>query len=167
MLDQIESNSLYHRPLKAVLTAWLVAGTLDIAAALIYYPMASGVRVETLLQGIASGVLGDRAFAGGIATAALGLSLHYLIALGWTVVFLLLFRRLRRPFTNLFYAGMAYGILVWFVMNMIVLPLSRVRQRPFDFSQALIAAVILMFCIGLPIATIVGTYHRAQTKSKT
>lgn len=41
-------------------------------------------------------------------------------------------------------------------MNLIVLPLSNVRRGPFDLEQAVIGAVILMFCIGLPIATIVG-----------
>jgi hypothetical protein len=56
---------------------------------------------------------------------------------------------------------MAYGIVVWFVMNMIVLPLSNVRQGPFNLFQAIVGAVILMFCIGLPIAMIVGRSHEA------
>jgi hypothetical protein len=149
------------RALGAVLIAWLLAGTLDISAAAIYYPLASGVKVTTLLQGIASGVLGDKAFAGGLETAMLGLALHYLIALIWTLVFLLVFRSVKGRFTNLFLIGMAYGIVVWFVMNMIVLPLSNVRQGPFNLPQAIVGAVILMFCIGLPIAMIVGRSHEA------
>jgi hypothetical protein len=139
--------------------AWLLAGTLDISAAVIYYPLASGVKVTTLLQGIASGVLGDKAFVGGLDTAALGLALHYLIALIWTLVFLLVFRRLKRLRTNLFLVGLAYGVLVWIVMNTVVLPLSNVHHAPFNLPQAVVGAVILMFCIGLPIAMIVGKYH--------
>jgi hypothetical protein len=144
------------RALKAVLSAWLLAGTLDISAAAIYYPLASGVKVRTLLQGIASGVLGDDAFAGGLGTAVLGLALHYLVALVWTLIFLLALRTVKGRFTNLFLVGMAYGIVVWVVMNLIVLPLSNVHHASFNLPQAIVGAVILMFCIGLPIAMIVG-----------
>jgi hypothetical protein len=54
--------------------------------------------------------------------------------------------------------GLAYGVVVWSVMNLVVLPLSNARRGPFNLSGAIIAAVILMFCIGLPIATIVGRH---------
>jgi hypothetical protein len=150
------------RAIKAVLCAWLLAGTLDIAAASIYYPLASGVKVMTLLQGIASGVAGDNAFAGGLATAALGVALHYLIALIWTLVLFMVFRSVYALFANRFLIGMAYGIVVWIVMNLIVLPGSRVHQAPFNLSKAIVGTVILMFCIGLPIAMILGKYHLAS-----
>jgi hypothetical protein len=148
--------------LKAVVFAWLLAGTLDISAAVIYYPLTSGVRVATLLQGIVSGVLGNKAFMGGLETAALGLALHYLIALIWTLIFLLAFRRSKGLRTHLFLVGMAYGVLVWIVMNTIVLPLSNVQQAPFSLPQAVVGAVILMFCIGLPIAMILGKYYARE-----
>jgi hypothetical protein len=144
--------------LKRVVFAWLLAGTLDISAAVVYYRLAFGVRVATLLQGIASGVLGDKAFMGGVETAVLGLALHYLIALIWTVVFLLAFRTSTGFRPNLFLVGMVYGVLVWIVMNTIVLPLSNVDHAPFNLPQAVVGAVIVMFCIGLPIAMIVGKY---------
>jgi hypothetical protein len=51
-----------------VLFAWLVAGTLDITATVTYYPLTAGVRAERILQGIASGPLGTRAFDGGAGT---------------------------------------------------------------------------------------------------
>jgi hypothetical protein len=74
------------RVLRTILVAWLLAGTLDIAAAIFLYAFPSGTRIMRLLQGIASGLLGAKAFSGGLQTAALGLTLHYLIALVWTVV---------------------------------------------------------------------------------
>jgi hypothetical protein len=37
--------------------------SLDISAAVLYYPLTAGVKVLTLLQGIASGFLGQKAFA--------------------------------------------------------------------------------------------------------
>jgi hypothetical protein len=145
--------------LKAILSAWLLAGTLDITAAVIYYPLASGVKVITLLQGIASGLLGAKAFAGGLRTAVLGLACHYLIALTWTLVFFLAVRTFNVLSRNLFLTGMVYGVVVWLVMNLIVLPLSNVRHVPFDLGRAIVGTIILMFCIGLPIAMIVGRHY--------
>ncbi|HEY3886238.1 MAG TPA: hypothetical protein VGL62_13565 [Vicinamibacterales bacterium] len=149
---------------KAVLFAWLVAGTLDITAAITYYPLTAGVRVERLLQGIASGVLGAAAFDGGVRTALLGLALHYLIALIWTVIFFFAARRFPALVRHLAVAAIAYGAVVWTGMTLVVLPLSRVRRGPFNVAQAIIAAVILMICIGLPFAGIVGRHVRAGVK---
>ena len=139
-----------------ILLAWLLAGTLDITAAFVYYVGASATGAERLLQGIASGVLGAAAFTGGAATAVLGLLLHYLIALIWTVVLFAAFRvvtPLRRHFVA---TGIAYGVVVWLAMNLIVLPLSNVRQAPIRVGPAIIAAVILVLCIGLPISLVLA-----------
>lgn len=144
-----------------VLVAWLVAGTLDIAAAVTYYPLAAGVRPAAILRGIASGVLGSRAFDGGAGTAALGLLLHYVIALFWTLVFFIAARRFDALTRHPIPVGLTYGVIVWTVMNLIVLPLSNVRRGPFNPAQAAIAALILMFCIGLPIASIIARYARS------
>jgi hypothetical protein len=147
--------------LRAVLLAWLVAGTLDITAALTYYPLTAGVRAERILQGIASGVFGSSAFSGGARAAALGLLFHYLIALIWTVLFFLAARRVGVLTRHAIPVGLAYGVVVWAVMNLIVVPLSNARRGPFDPKQAVIAAVILMVCIGLPIVGIIGRNERA------
>jgi hypothetical protein len=138
-----------------------VAGTLDITAAVTYYPMTAGVRPERILQGIASGVLGSRAFAGGAGAAVLGLLFHYLIALIWTVLFFLAAERFKALTRHAILIGLAYGVVVWAVMNLIVLPLSNVRRGPFNPVQAAIAALILIFCIGLPIVGIIGKHVRS------
>jgi hypothetical protein len=147
--------------LTVVLFAWLVAGTMDITAAVTYYPLTAGVRVVRLLQNIASGVLGARAFEGGLWTAALGLACHYLIAFVWTVLFFFAARRFKVLLKNVRLTGLAYGVVVWAVMNLIVLPLSRVRRGPFDPAHAIIAAAILVVCIGLPLAGIIGRHERS------
>ena len=145
-----------------VMTAWLLAGTLDITTAILYYVGPSSSRAARLLQGIASGVLGASAFAGGSATALLGLTLHYLIALIWTLVFVAAFRTFGRLRRNLVLTGIAYGIIVWFVMNLVVLPLSNVSRAPFHPRAAAIAAIILILCIGLPISLVIGRYLPEQ-----
>src|SRR5688572_9074020 len=46
--------------------------------------------VERLFQGVASTLLGPRAFSGGTPTALLGLLMHFGVAFAWSGVFLLL-----------------------------------------------------------------------------
>jgi hypothetical protein len=144
-----------------VLFAWLVAGTLDITAAVTYYPLTVGIRADRILQGIASGVLGPGAFDGGAGAAALGLLFHYLIAFIWTVLFFLVARRFKALTRHTIPVSVTYGVVVWAVMNLIVVPLSKARHGPFNPTQAAVAAVILILCIGLPIVGIVGKHERS------
>jgi uncharacterized membrane protein YagU involved in acid resistance len=145
--------------LKTILSAWLLTGTLDITTASIYYPMRYEITLTQLFQNIASGVFGERSFAGGIQMEALGLVFHYLIAFFWTILFFTAYPRLTILRRNRFASGMVYGAVVWLAMNLLVLPLSNVGRSPFHVGQALIGAVILMFCIGLPNAMIVERYY--------
>src|SRR5215467_11006520 len=118
MTSVVDSAATTRRTALVVMIAWVLAGTLDITTAVLYYVGPSSARAARLLQGIASGVLGARAFDGGAATALLGLSLHYLIALVWALVFLVAFRTLRVLRRHLVLIGIAYGIIVWLVMNL-------------------------------------------------
>jgi hypothetical protein len=131
-------------------------GTLDVATAVTYYPLTANVTSTQILQGIASGLLGAQAFQGGNATAALGLALHYLIAFVWTIVFYVLARNVRVLTHRPLIVGPLYGTVVWLVMNLVVLPLSRVTHRPLRLQPSIVGAVILMICIGVPLATIIG-----------
>src|SRR5260370_37563812 len=63
----------------------LLAGTLDIAENLIFN-QARGITPQMVFQYIASGLLGMRAFRAGFLSVALGVVLHYFIALAWTAV---------------------------------------------------------------------------------
>ncbi len=70
----------------AVLWAGFACGVLDITAAFVVYGF-FGAKPVPLLQGIASGLLGPRAFQGGLATALLGLLCHFVIAFGAAAVY--------------------------------------------------------------------------------
>jgi hypothetical protein len=146
--------------LRTILLAWIVAGTLDVTTAVTYYPLTANVTSKQILQGIASGLLGAHAFQGGYATAALGLGLHYLIAFIWTVVFYVLASNLKVLLHRPQIIGPLYGTFVWLVMNLVVLPLSSVAHRPLRLQPSIVGAVILMICIGLPMATIIGRHLR-------
>lgn len=144
-------------PGRTITIAGLVSGALDITAAFVTWAP-QGVPPVVILKGIASGVLGSKAFHGGTGTAALGLALHFLIAFTATAVFYWTSRKLhwmvRRPFVS----GVLYGIAVYFFMNWIVLPLSRNVRPPFSISRNIVAAVTLIVCIGLPISLIVHRF---------
>ena len=149
----------------AILTAWLIAGTADIVIACVYYPLTTGITVTRLLQGIAAGLLGAQAFAGGPATAALGLACHYGIALIWTVCFFLVYPRLPFLSRSRLLTAALYGVLVSAVMRFIVLPLSRVAPRPFDVGFFVVATIILVFSIGLPLSLVAGRYYAVSTRA--
>jgi hypothetical protein len=144
---------------RAILWAGLIAGTLDITAAFIASTLRGGGPIR-VLRYIAGGLLGPQAFQGGTGTSALGLLLHYLIATTWAAVYYAASRKLPPLVRQPIACGLLYGIVVWCVMNLMVLPLSALPKNPFTLSGVLIGAAILMVCIGLPIALIVGRYSK-------
>jgi len=145
---------------RAIFWGGLIAGTLDILAAFV----SSGLRGGTptrVLQAIASGLLGADSFQGGFTTAALGLVLHFFIATTATAVYYAASRKLKVLIDQAIVCGLAYGIPVYLVMNLVVLPLSAVTfKTSHTFSAVATSVLILMFCVGLPIALVVRRYSK-------
>lgn len=149
------------KPAKVIFWGGLIAGTLDITAACVVSWLRSGVRPVIIMQSVASGLLGAPAYQGGAKTAALGVVLHYFIATMWTVVFYVASRKLRfliaRPITW----GLVYGVIVYVLMNFVVLPVSAFPQRTTPtLTSRIINLVIIVLCIGLPIALITRRFSR-------
>lgn len=141
------------RPLESIVVGGLVAGALDITDAVVVTLLLGG-RPLRMLQGIASGLLGPRSFEGGFGTAALGLGLHFFIALSAAAVYFTATRiwpsLLRRPLRS----GIVFGLCVWAFMRFVVIPLSLVRMgHP---GPLLIANQLFIhaFGVGVPIAWI-------------
>lgn len=130
----------------------LLLGSLDLAFACTYWKLLHGVAPARILQGIASGWLGTRAFAGGSATVWLGAALHYAIMLAMVFVYAAASRRLslltRRPWL----CGPLYGLLLYAVMNGIVLPLSAATSTSMVPSWIVSSIMVHAWLIGLPIA---------------
>ena len=148
---------------KTILLAWLIAGTLDgLTAAIVYGPVFGKITVAQLYQFIASAVQGKQAFAGGTASALLGVCFHYCIALTFTIVYFLLFPYIRSFARHKVVAGLCYGIVVWIIMNLGVLPLTQVQRAPLQAVSVIKGALILMLMIGLPISLIVYRYYRRK-----
>ena len=136
----------------AVVVGGLVGGSLDILFA-ISFGAYNGVSAMRVLQSVASGLLGRSAYAGGVPTAALGLLLHFAMALTWAGMFLLISRRIpllvRRPILM----GGLFGVAVFLVMRLVVLPLSAF-PHPMSFKPLATTLDLLshIFLFGIPIA---------------
>jgi predicted ABC-type sugar transport system permease subunit len=78
------------------LAGGLVAGTLDIVYACVFWALKAAVPSERILQSVAAGLLGKASFESGAATTALGLGLHYFIATSMSVTYYLVAGRWTR-----------------------------------------------------------------------
>jgi hypothetical protein len=146
-----------------VLWSWLLVGTLDLSAAMIQTILANG-NIQRLFQFIASGAFGKEAFDGGWSYAIYGVLFHYIIAFIWTIIFFALYSALNLSRFNKILVGICYGVVIWFVMNRVVLPLSNITPRPFDLTKSLIAASILTVAIGLPLSFIASRTNNGSAK---
>ena len=111
-------------PWRAILLGGLTVGILDILDAFIFFGL-RGVSAERSLQAIAAGLIGrDAAVAGGVETALLGLLLHFVIATGVVATYYLVSRVLPVLIRHPIISGLLDGSVVFFVMQLVVLPLS-------------------------------------------
>ena len=136
---------------QAIFWDGLVAGILDAVDGVIAYGT-QGLSPIQVLQYIASGALGQSAFQGGIATAALGAAFHFSIAWVAAAVFVLATRRLEILKTHAVPAGLLYGAAVYFFMNYLVLPLSAVSAGSFHLGLFLNGVIGHALFVGLPMS---------------
>jgi uncharacterized membrane protein YagU involved in acid resistance len=136
---------------QAIFWGGLVAGILDAVDGVIAFGT-QGLNPIQVLQYIASGALGQSAFQGGLATAALGAAFHFIIAWVAAGVFMLATRQLEILKTHAVPAGLLYGAAVYFFMNYLVLPLSAVAASTFNFGLFLNGVIGHALFVGLPIS---------------
>ncbi len=144
-----------------IVKAGLIVGTLDILSAFIYYFIKTGKKdFESILKYIASAIFGKEAFAGGSLMILTGLALHYIIAFTFTIFFFWLFTKIKILSKNKILTGIVYGIFIWVIMNLVVVPLSNITRRPFNLNNAIINALILIICIGIPLSFIANGFYK-------
>jgi hypothetical protein len=169
-------------PLPTILLAGLVAGTLDACAAMTQFMIKNnGANPLKVWRYVASGALGSDALKKDLVIMGItGLLFHFLIAFLFTLFFFFIFPKIKLLWKNLVVTGLLYGIFIWLVMNLIIVPLSNIPARsklwtmvtnadgkrhailqlPPNPTQMIIGILIIMFCVGLPIALIIGNYYR-------
>lgn len=145
----------------AILGGGLTAGACDFIYASSFYYFWAQTPPLDIWRYVASGLLGPQASEGGHATAAIGVALHFFIACLMAAAFVLVSLRARFLARHALVSGPLYGVLLYYVMNGVVLPLSNVPtppdmsnfpmvgQSPVNFVGGLL---IHALGVGLPIA---------------
>ncbi len=146
---------------KRLLLTGLIAGTLDILSAYVNGFIRTGHISRKMFQYIAGGAIGlKNSLNGGLPVILLGVFIHYFIAFLFTFFFFVLYRKNRFFGLNKFVAALVYGIFIWTVMNLIVLPLSALPPGTIKPGNALLDCLILAAMIGLPCAISASAYYR-------
>lgn len=144
-----------------ILSATLIAGTLDIMAAfLVYAVILEKTSPSRILMSIASGIFGKAAYSGGTPMVITGLLLHFLIAFIFSVFYYLIYPGIPFLRQRKLLSGITYGIFIWLVMNLGVLPIVFKGMPLPDPSAALLGIAIVIFAVGIPIAYIVSAPRR-------
>jgi hypothetical protein len=153
-----------HRARVAILAGGSIAGACDITYAIVFSAF-RGVAPARILQSVASGLLGAAAYTGGARTAALGLFLHFFIACSWAAIFYAASRRVSALMRHAVISGLLFGVLVYAVMNLLVLPLSAYpRKLTFPPVVLITGLLVHMLLVGLPIALMVRRAHTSAQK---
>lgn len=124
------SQNLLLRLVRAGLVTGVTDGLFSSALAAFVY----GSTVARLWQGVASMLLGAAAFDGGARSVAIGLAMHFGVAVAWSAVFLVLVISsswlrdvLASPYGVITVASV-YGPLIWLVMSLAIIPM--LTHRP-------------------------------------
>ena len=140
--------------LLSIVVGGLTAGVLDLTQACILF----GWKIPFA---IAAGLLGRQAFHGGPAIWALGVFLHFFIALSVAAIYYAASRRLPFLKEHPLVCGLFYGGAVEEVMNLVVLPLSALHARgPYRLHDLILGLVVHMVVIGLPISYSVRRFSK-------
>lgn len=148
--------------LRTIVLAWLIVGVLDITSAFVIATL-KGTGSIRMLQGIASGLLGPRAF-DELGTAGLGLAIHFFIALVVVSVFYVVSRKINFLTRQPLVSGLVYGIAVYLFMYWIVIRLVFPNAHP-SLSRDVTAVIIHMTLIGLPTALVIGHFSKKSFES--
>jgi uncharacterized membrane protein YagU involved in acid resistance len=145
--------------LLATLYGGFIAGTIDIFAA----AAINLISPFVIAQAIARGVLGKQeAFSGGAGSAALGVVLQWGMSLIIATIFVFAATRMPILRRRWIAAGVAYGVVVFFVMNYVVVPLSRVGAIPHFTVTTFVLNLLAMLLFGLIVAWYARRYLPAK-----
>jgi hypothetical protein len=158
-MSTIASTSLTTRNslLRLSLIGGFIAGLLHLV---IQQGIVFGLILKTpimiSLQFVASGIMGESAFTGGLATALFGLVLDFIMITIMAGVFIFSVDRIPLLRRNVIVGSILYGFGVFIVMNLIVLPLSAAPALPAPPLWLLIELVLQhILLIGLPLGLLV------------
>jgi hypothetical protein len=145
--------------IQAIFRGGLLCGVLDATAAMSQFGL-QGIPPGRVWQRVASGLIGEQASHMGRKGAALGLLLHFFIAFSAATVFCVAADYVPLLLESPILAGALYGICVFLVMNLIVVPLSAGPKRKVRPSAIVIQIAIHILFVGLPISLAASHFLR-------
>lgn len=149
--------------LKPIVLATLVAGTFDILAAAIL-TLINGRAPAAMLRTVASGPF-PPATGWGAAGSALGLVVHFALMAIMVTTYMLAAMRWPALLAQPLRWGVAYGLVTYVAMNLIVVPL----RFPGAFPPAPQSIATQLFChivlVGIPIALIAARTIGSQLRA--
>ncbi|MGA9587890.1 MAG: hypothetical protein WBQ95_21345 [Terracidiphilus sp.] len=123
-----------------------VAGLLDMTSAYITFGRFMPI-------GIAGGIVGAAGRHVSVGQYILGLSIHYFIAFSAAAVYCVASKKLEFLREHFIVCGLFYGIAVFLVMQLVVLPLSAYHAMgPYQYRGMVEGLLAHMVLIGLPIS---------------
>jgi hypothetical protein len=147
-----------NKALRGVLIGGSIAATLDIVYAFIMAALV-GRSPTWVLQFVASGLLGEKSFEGGMPAATLGLLAHFGILFGAAALYYAASRRLPWLRQRAVICGLLFGVGVYLFMNFVIVPLSAVpfesKHTASRLAQGFVSHAVL---VGLPIALAIRRY---------
>jgi len=145
--------------LKPIAIATAVCGTLDILFAMILTMTLGKGDIPAMLRFVASGPF-PAATEMGTGGAILGLLVHFALMAAMVTALVLLIRWRPVLLDTPIRTGVAYGVITYFVMNWLVVPLrfdAPLPLKPMQLATQLFAHIVL---VGLPTALITNRYLR-------
>jgi uncharacterized membrane protein YagU involved in acid resistance len=162
-MNTIANRASQSTAVQTILSAGLVAGSFDLLTAILVYSVAMERTTDRkLLQGIGKAVFGSNTFPDETSLALSGVAVHFFIAFSFAIFYFFIFPHIAFLRKQKILSGLLYGVFVWCVMNIAVLPLFHIANIPHKWDSIVRGAVILMFCIGLPVSIIVSRYYTAK-----
>jgi len=151
-----------NRFFKAVVLTGLFVGTTDLLYAFLMQWISSGKFADKMFNGIASVAIGPKnAFPGNNGVAFLGLFFHYFIAMSFTLLFFLIFPRVKFLHFNKYLIGILYAVFVNLVFEQVILPFF-IPRWPLNIPRAYINWVFFGIIFGVPIAYNAYKYYKVE-----
>jgi len=145
---------------RATAIATLISGSLDILFAMILTVL-YGREVGNMLRSVASGPF-PAATEMGTGGAVLGLAVHFALMAIMAAAFMWIVSNRRVLLDTPYRTGLAYGVITYFIMNWVVVPLrfdAPLPTKPMQIATQLFAHIVL---VGIPFALIAARYLKRR-----
>lgn len=157
--SSILEDSKFNTALKTILWSGLIAGLLDSLAGIVVYYIWFDLNPLQVLQFIASGIYGPSAINGGVSYIMIGLFFHFVIAYAVAIIYFYAFPKISILREYKVASGLVFGLGIWLVMNLLILPYTNIPKSPFDAELGIVGIIWHMVLVGLPIAIITSKFY--------